>query len=234
MFTGKPQKNRAAATTYFDEHLTQNDYYTHHIRDDQRLGQWIGRGAERLGLVQGEGVSRDAFLRLCDNRHPSTADLITPGRRVGVGSTSRIFFDFQCAPPKSVSILAVTMEDRRIVQAHQAASEVALRELESFASARIRTGGVDNQDRITGNLVGASFLHTASRALDPQLHTHFVLFNATFDPVETKWKALQTAAMFEAIHYATRVRPGSRLRAPVRGTTASHSGGRVGPRLRSG
>ncbi len=28
MFTGKPQKNRWAATTYFDEHVSHNDYYS--------------------------------------------------------------------------------------------------------------------------------------------------------------------------------------------------------------
>ncbi len=28
MFSAIPQKNRAAATTYFDEHLSHNDYYT--------------------------------------------------------------------------------------------------------------------------------------------------------------------------------------------------------------
>jgi conjugative relaxase-like TrwC/TraI family protein len=150
-------------------------------------------------MKQGELVSREAFLRLCDNRHPATAEQLTIGTMKG----RRIFFDFQCAPPKSASILAVTMEDRRIIQAHQEASEIAVRELETFASARIRKGGVEDRDRLTGNLVGASFLHTASRALDPQLHTHFVLFNATFDRTEGQWKALQTSGMFEAIHYGT-------------------------------
>ncbi len=145
--------------------------------------------------------TREAFLRLCDNLHPSTARQLT----IGTVKGRRIFFDFQCAPPKSVSILAVTMDDRRIVQAHREASGIAVRELEQFASARIRKGGVEDRDRVTGNLVGASFLHTASRALDPQLHTHFVLFNATFDPAEGQWKALQTSAMFEAIHYGTAV-----------------------------
>jgi hypothetical protein len=28
MFSAIPQKNRVAATTYFDEHLSHNDYYT--------------------------------------------------------------------------------------------------------------------------------------------------------------------------------------------------------------
>ena len=97
------------------------------------------------------------------------------------------------------------MNDRRILQAHQEASTFALRELEQFAATRIRKGGIQEQDRVTGNLVGAAFVHTSSRALDPQLHTHFVLFNGTWDQTEQRWKALQTSAMFDAIHYATAV-----------------------------
>jgi conjugative relaxase-like TrwC/TraI family protein len=37
---------------------------------------------------------------------------------------------------------------------------------------------------VTGNLVAAAFVHDSSRALDPQLHTHFTVFNATFDEKE--------------------------------------------------
>ena len=48
-------------------------------------------------------------------------------------------------------------------------------------------------------------MHTTSRALDPQLHTHFVLFNATWDKSERRWKALQTGDMFGAINYGTEV-----------------------------
>jgi conjugative relaxase-like TrwC/TraI family protein len=198
MFTAKPQKNRAAATTYFDEHLSHNDYYA---QNQSPAGHWIGQGAERLGLAPGETVTRDAFLKLCDNVHPMTGEKLTPQQL----RERRLFFDFQCAPPKSVSILAVTMNDRRILQAHQDASTIALQELEQFAATRIRKGGIQEQDRVTGALVGAAFVHTASRALDPQLHTHFVLFNCTWDQTELRWKALQTSGMFDAIHYATAV-----------------------------
>ena len=183
---------------YFDEHLSHNDYYTQGVT---QAGHWIGLGAEKLGLQTGEAITRDAFLRLCDNLHPMTGEQLTPQQF----RERRIFFDFQCAPPKSVSILAVTMNDRRITQAHQEASTFALRELEQFASTRIRKGGIEDRDRVTGNLVGAAFVHTSSRALDPQLHTHFVLFNATWDNTEHRWKALQTSAMFDAIHYGTAV-----------------------------
>ena len=201
MFTGKSQKKRTAATTYFDEHLSRNDYYAPDIAPGQQAGQWIGVGAQKLGLDQGGMVTREAFLRLCDNQHPETGARLT---RV-MARERRLFFDFQCAPPKSVSILTVTMGDHRILQAHREASQLALRELEQFAATRIRKDGIQEGDRTTGNLVGAAFLHTTSRALDPQLHTHFVLFNATFDPREQRWKALQTSALFDAIHYGTEV-----------------------------
>ncbi len=41
--------------------------------------------------------------------------------------------------------------------------------------------------------------------MDPQLHTHFVLFNCTWDNTEKRWKALQTGDMFGALNYGTAV-----------------------------
>jgi conjugative relaxase-like TrwC/TraI family protein len=196
MFSGIPQKNRTVAESYFDEHLSHNDYYT---QGESQAGHWIGNGAQQLGLKPGEVVTREAFLRLCDNQHPETGQQLTPQQF----RERRIYFDFVCSPPKSVSILAVTMNDRRIIEAHKEASGIALRELEQFAATRIRKGGVQEMDRATGNLVGAAFVHTTSRALDPQLHTHFVLFNATWDSKENRWKALQTGDMFGALNYGT-------------------------------
>ncbi len=112
MFTAKPQKHRNAATTYFDEHLSHNDYYT---EKQSQAGYWIGAGAELLGLEPGEVVTREAFLRLCDNLHPVDGTKLTQVHL----KDRRIFFDFTCSAPKSVSILAVTMGDKRIVEAHR-------------------------------------------------------------------------------------------------------------------
>jgi hypothetical protein len=47
MFTAVAHKNLGDAESYFDEHLAQNDYYA---AGEIRPGQWIGAGAERLGL----------------------------------------------------------------------------------------------------------------------------------------------------------------------------------------
>lgn len=190
-------KNLAGAQGYFSEHLSQNDYYA---AGEVRAGQWIGVGAERLRL--GQVVREGQFNALCENRDPATNERLTQRQRVA--DQRRVFYDFTCSAPKSVSILAVTIGDARLVDAHQEAAQIAFRELESFAGVRIR-GGTSSADRTSANLIAAAFLHTSSRALDPQLHTHFTVFNASCDPVERRWKALQAGEMYQACRYATQV-----------------------------
>ncbi|MGA2179178.1 MAG: MobF family relaxase [Verrucomicrobiota bacterium] len=197
MFTAVAQKNLGDAENYFDEHLSQNDYYA---VGEIRPGQWIGAGAERLGLKS--EVTREQFHALCENQNPNDGERLTQ-RQLKEGQR-RVFYDFTCSAPKSVSVLAVTLADERLVTAHEEATRIAFRELESFAATRVRKQG-NQKDRITGNLAAAAFTHTSSRALDPQLHTHFTVFNATFDDSERSWKALQAGGMYDAIRYGTAV-----------------------------
>ena len=195
MFTAVAQKNLGDAESYFDEHLSQNDYYA---AGEIRPGQWIGMGAERLGLKS--EVTREQFHALCENQNPETGERLTQ-RQLKEGRR-RVFYDFTCSAPKSVSVLAVTLDDERLVTAHEVAARLAFRELETFAATRVRKQG-NQKDRITGNLAAAAFTHTSSRALDPQLHTHFTVFNATFDEQERCWKALEARGMYDAIRYGT-------------------------------
>jgi conjugative relaxase-like TrwC/TraI family protein len=197
MFTAVAQKNLGDAESYFDEHLSQNDYYA---AGEIRPGQWIGAGAKRLGLK--DNVTRDQFHALCENQNPETGERLTQ-RQLKEGQR-RVFYDFTCSAPKSVSVLAVTLADDRLVTAHEEAARLAFRELETFAATRVRKQG-NQKDRITGNLAAAAFTHTSSRALDPQLHTHFTVFNATFDERERCWKALEARGMYDAIRYGTAV-----------------------------
>src|SRR3990167_8188715 len=88
------------------------------------------------------------------------------------------FFDFQCGCAKSVSIMALIVGDERLKLAHQEAVLVALKELESLAARRVDFMGKKHL-QFTGNLTAALFHHDASRAVDPQLHTHCVIANAT-------------------------------------------------------
>jgi conjugative relaxase-like TrwC/TraI family protein len=197
MFTAVSHKHLAEAESYFDEHLAQNDYYA---AGEIRPGQWIGAGAEHLGLK--DNVTREQFHALCENLNPQNDERLT--QRQLKADKRRVFFDFTCAPPKSVSVLAVTLDDERLVTAHEESACIAFRELEIFAATRVRKHG-SRTDRVTGNLVAASFVHDSSRALDPQLHTHFTVFNATFDETEKCWKALEARGMYDAIRYGTAV-----------------------------
>src|ERR1017187_9051358 len=202
MLTAKSQYNLTNAREYFEEHLCVGDYYD----GGQRVsGQWFGTGAEQLGLA-GKGRADD-FLRLGENQHPATGETLT--QRLNTVRTEngkeavnrRVFYDFTFSPPKSVSVAALAGADERIIEAHTNAVRSALREFEAFATTRVRVGG-GNLDRSTGNFVTALFTHDTSRALDPHLHTHCVVFNATFDPVEQRWKALQNYELLRARKFA--------------------------------
>src|SRR6266496_2616189 len=202
MVTAKTQYNLKNAQGYFEEHLCVGDYYN----EGQRVsGEWVGIGAERLGL-SGK-VRADDFLRLCQNLKPSTGEKLTQRlnttRKEGEKSAAnrRIFYDFTFSPPKSVSIAGFLGGDERIFEAHARAVRSALREFEGFAATRIRAGGAQN-DRLTGNFVSALFTHDTSRALDPHVHTHCIVFNATFDSVEKRWKALQNYELLRARKFA--------------------------------
>jgi conjugative relaxase-like TrwC/TraI family protein len=205
VLTAKTQYNLTNAKEYFEEHLCVGDYYD----EGQRVaGQWIGTGAEQLGL-SGK-VRADDFLRLCENQHPKTGETLTQRLntvRMNDGKEAvnrRVFYDFTFSPPKSVSVVALVGADERIVAAHDQAVWSAMRELENFAATRVRAGG-GHGDRSTSNVAAALFTHDTSRALDPHLHTHCVIFNATFDPVEQRWKALQNYGMLQARKFAENV-----------------------------
>ena len=201
----KTQTNLKNAKGYFEDHLSVGDYYAEneHIR-----GEWLGNGAALLGL-SGK-VTRDQFVALCENQLPGSRELLTRRRNTtrkhidGEVANRRVFYDFTFSPPKSVSIAALVGGDQRIVEAHKDAVKVALKELEQFAAVRVRSKN-SNSDRRTSNIVAALFQHDASRALDPHLHTHCIIFNATHDDQESCWKALQNYEMLGAQKYAENV-----------------------------
>jgi conjugative relaxase-like TrwC/TraI family protein len=184
-------------STYLSQHLSANDYYA---ENESVVGHWQGRAAERLGLT-GEISSRDtAFEALRCNRHPHAGQKLTARD----GEERIRFYDFQCSAPKSVSIMAVTLGDARLLLAHEQAVSTAFAELEKFAATQANTQLV-RQNRVTGNVVAAAFTHTASRALDPQVHTHLVTANATWDEASQSWRALTEFEMLRAIRYAGKV-----------------------------
>ena len=190
MFTMAKIRN---GSTYLESHLGANDYYS---KGERVAGLWIGLGAKQLGL-RGE-VLPNQFEALRVNENPLSGLRLTPRTK-----QDRVaFFDFQCSAQKSVSIMAVLAGDERLRAAHARCSLMALGELEKFAC-RQRNNAIERKNEITGNICAAAFTHDASRALDPQLHTHFVVANAT--RAGDQWFALNEHLMLEAIRYAGKV-----------------------------
>jgi conjugative relaxase-like TrwC/TraI family protein len=206
MLSPKTQTNLKNAESYFKEHLAVGDYYT---EANRVTGEWIGLGANALGL-SGMVLQAD-FLKLCENVHPQTGERLTQRTKIARHSEDgsdaanrRVFFDFTFSPPKSVSIVALVAGDERITTAHRQAVRVAVKELERFAATRVRKS-LSNADRTTGNIAAALFEHETSRALDPHLHTHCIVFNATHDATENRWKAIQNYQMLAAQKYVENV-----------------------------
>src|SRR5580698_422759 len=191
---------------YSSRHLEHNDYYS---EGERVVGEWNGRGAELLGL--GGPVNTKDFEALRQGLHPSTGEFLrirhSADRTAADGSKfaqGRSLYDFTISAPKSVSVFAILGGDHRLIEAHRAAVAEALREIETYAASRVRQAGA-NENRATGNLVLAVYHHDTSRELDPQLHTHAVAANLTFDGAESRWKALQASDIYERRAYLSEV-----------------------------
>jgi len=175
------QDNAKEAKRYY----TSADYYT---EGQEIVGLWGGKGAERLGL---DGVvDKEAFERLCDNLHPRDGKPLTVRTR----SERTVGYDFTFSVPKSVSVLYALSGDSDIMGAFRSAVDETMRDIESEMQTRVRKGGRD-ENRRSGNMVWAEFIHTTSRPVDgvpdPQLHAHCFVFNSTWDEEERRWKAGQ-------------------------------------------
>jgi conjugative relaxase-like TrwC/TraI family protein len=161
------------------------DYYS----DGQEIvGLWGGQGARLLGL--GGVVDKEAFEQLCDNINPRTGGQLTARTR----SERTVGYDFTFSIPKSVSLLYALTGDHDIMDAFRSAVIETMRDIESEMKTRVRKGFKD-ENRQTGNMAWAEFIHTTARPVDgipdPHLHAHCFVFNATWDDKERQWKAGQ-------------------------------------------
>jgi conjugative relaxase-like TrwC/TraI family protein len=123
----------AQTETYFDEHYSQDDYYT---QGQTCVGRWIGKGAADLGLTG--DVSRDDFSALLQGIHPHSGAVLIP--TATHNGEHRAGWDSVFSAPKSVSIQALVGGDSRLIQAHVRAVERSLVEVEAYAVTRQHGG----------------------------------------------------------------------------------------------
>ncbi|MDO8544376.1 MAG: MobF family relaxase [Opitutaceae bacterium] len=178
--------------------------------------KWLGKGCEILGL-KGE-VTKTAFAALVRNYMPDHHTRLTSITR----ADRRAGCDVNHHATKSLSVMALVLGDQRLCTAFTESSAYALARMEPSMQARVRSNKADH-DRLTGNMVCASFPDFLSRPVkgksDPHLHNHNFLFNATFDFAEGsgKWKAAQmgliieNAPVYQAIFYADLARRAQQL-----------------------
>lgn len=190
-------------------------YYSHednYYASGSLDSRWMGEGAEKLGL-KGEVASADMDAV----RQGKLSDGSDLSRMVNGVNKHRSGYDLTFSAPKSVSVMALVGEDRRFIEAHNRAVAVVMQEVEKLVSARITEEG-KTETVLTGNMVAALYNHDTSRDLDPQLHTHALVFNATF--AGEKWRSLASDTRmktgFSENLYATKIALGNLYRSALR------------------
>ena len=169
-------RTAGGAATYF----AADNYYTR--ADADRSGEWVGKGAEILGLDgRVDAKQFEAILK----------GLLPDGSRVGSeGRDHRAGTDLTFSMPKSWSLIALVGGDNRIIDAYRDAVKETLHWAEkNLAETRMEVKG---REKVvpTGNLVVGLFQHDTNRNQEPNAHFHAVVANVTQGP-DGKWRALR-------------------------------------------
>lgn len=168
----------AHASSYY----SNGDYYT---KDTDIQGEWFGKGAEKLALFNKDFAKADFENLLIGKRQDTQGieiDLMSHAKNNHAAG-----IDLTFSAPKSVSIVA-ELQDEHLQQLHQQAVKSTLEFVQDnyiyTRAVNSQTGKLEYQQE--HNLTATLFIHHTSRELDPQLHTHCVLHNITFDDQDSK------------------------------------------------
>ena len=168
-------------------------YYT---GEGDSPGTYFGQLAERLE-AEGE-ASPGALERFLDGRHPLDGTPLNH-RSTGTSSTSRIGgFDLTLSCPKDVSIAALLgpEEYRKLIL--DTFSDVAMETIDALElHAWTRQGSGGSIKAFTGELGGIAYIHTDSRAQDPNLHMHVIVANMQY--VDGKWLTLDARPLYSMV-----------------------------------
>lgn len=181
MLTISPIKDSCGAANYFAK---EDNYYLSEV-DAKENSIWWGNGADKLGLSN-KKVLKDDLQNIFEGKLPNGVTI----RSQKEGPIKhRPGSDLCFHAPKSVSILALDGEDKRFYEAHLEAVKETLKAIEEdCAQAKVYKGKNVSFEN-TQNLTVALVRHTASRLLDPHLHHHALIMNAT-EKQDKTWRAL--------------------------------------------
>ena len=174
----------AVAVSYYE----RDGYYAKNDPEHRQASFWHGDAAKALGLRAHVRPSR--FEKVLSGYVPGTE--IRLGRMREGEHEHRPGWDITFSAPKSVSLEALVIGDRRVIRAHDDAVRATLDWVEAEL---LETRGWDpatrRRPRVKADgMVVAGFRHLASRNQDPQLHTHCVLANMT-RTASGEWRSVE-------------------------------------------
>jgi len=166
-----------------------------HIRvSTNSQGEWVARVVSHN--VANKNISHIASL-LDDRKYRDMfgENMVKELKGIGVKSEKidfdlkyfvkegRVALDLVCHAPKSVSLAMMFPEHyEKIIRCHEKANEAAIRFVEeNYITTRVQIDGI-GQRILTHNIISARFIDFYNRQLQPQLHTHNLIFNTTRNP----------------------------------------------------
>ncbi len=157
-------------------------------------GKWLRQGAEKLEL-KGEIKDFKVYENIVKGLSPDGSKRLN---QRGVDEDKRkAAVDCTFEAPKSVSITALLGGDERLIEAHNQAVEEVLQLMEErYAQTRIMVDGKTQDVIRTRNLIVAKHDHIESRKLDPHIHSHCLVMNATQAPNQ-EWYSHLNDAIFK-------------------------------------
>ena len=177
-------RSSAVAVSYYE----RDGYYAKNDPEHRKASFWHGAAARALGLRAHVRPTR--FEDVLSGRVPGTE--IRLGRMREGERDHRPGWDITFSAPKSVSLEALVLGDRRVIRAHDDAVRATLEWAEGEL---LETRGWDpaarRRPRVKADgMVVAGFRHLTSRDGDPQLHTHCVLANMTRNAAG-EWRSVE-------------------------------------------
>lgn len=178
------------------EYLKATEYYLGADGKSVSSSHWLGEGAKALGL---DGVVELAIMeKLAIGKSPLGEAL-----RQNAGEDARVGYDCTWSSSKYFGFAYSIGGDQQradLLETHHAAVDAGMDFL--AGEARVRTGKAGSgPQQETRGLVASRHTHFGSRELEPQIHSHVLVYNIA-QGEDGQWRALHADYMCQATRAA--------------------------------